>query len=304
MMYRNFTNTNKRDSNMSIKSKDDSSTSKITLAISPEELEKQLKGLSSAEGAFKLELANSDKWFKDIQFYDLSNKQLAEDTGFYKVSFKVIGYNYLSDSKQQGKIGKVIVKKTKTNAVLNITPTQEEYSKCPKELKADISIDDMLFMNEEEFKKLHIKIRGYITDTRRKIHKNIWHKKMNIWKSVAFDYFNPELMVKSNPRGSNKKRELVKFLGDSIKAIKTRISKEVEEDKEKRFSNPKLNHSYLGTEEKHDNKFKLEFKTADGKTEKREVDCLYLRLKNMEKEISKYCDNPEYDITIPQDDIK
>jgi len=281
---------------MSIKDKDDTSTSKIKLAISPKELEKQLGTISDKESDFSLALSESNKWFTGVNFFDLENKQLAENTEFFKVSFKVVGTNYLSDSKQQHKWGKWIVKKTTSGMKLQKPANDKEYLDASNKLKRDLTIANLLELDTQGMKDYPAKIRNYVLETRAKIKKDVWHKKMNIWKSVAFDFHHPDLASNVQKRGSNKKRELRKFLLDTLTSIMTRIDTDVIEDAKKNEDNNRLNHLYLGSKEKHNKEFSVEFKTKTGKIDRKNVSTLYSQFQQLKKQIEKNCDNDAYEL--------
>ena len=278
---------------MSTKNKDDASTSGIKLAISSEELEKQLGTIRDKENDFSLALKDSNTWFKDVEFYDLENEELALIPEFFRISFDVVGTNYLQDAKQQHKIGKIIVVKKTSGLTLDTNPNDQAYNDTPKELRRDISIDNMLFLDADGMVEYPAKIKNYILSTRAKIKKDIWHKKMNVWKAVAWDALNPTLVTPKKKKGSNKKRELKKFLSDSLATIMTRIDTDIAEDDDKHIedNNFKLNHAYLGKKDDHSKGYSFLGKTKEGKPDNKKIDTLYLQFQKLKRECDKHCNN-------------
>jgi len=78
-----------------------STENKITLAISASDLKKQIGSVQDTTNAVRLSLSNSNEWFKGVQFYELDNKDLAENKEFFKISFNAVGHTYLEDKKNE-----------------------------------------------------------------------------------------------------------------------------------------------------------------------------------------------------------
>ena len=210
-----------------------STENKITLAISASDLKKQIGSVQSTTNAVRLSLSNSNEWFTGVQFYELDNKDLAENKEFFKISFDAVGRTYLEDKKNESLYGQYIVVK-KTGGVEARKPINvAEWTDTPLKDKRDITIENMLNLDLKDFKEWPVKIKKHVEDTRKKIKKNVWHKKMNVWKDLAYDYFHEGIEAQKKKRKSNKERPLNVFVKDYATKIDTKISRLKANDIEK-----------------------------------------------------------------------
>ena len=234
-----------------------STENKITLAISASDLKKQIGSVQDSTNAVRLSLSNSNEWFKGVQFYELDNKDLAENKDFFEISFNAVGHTYLEDKKNEHLIGQyIIVKKTggvEARKPLNVS----EWNDTPQKDKRDITIENML--NLKDFKEWPVKIKKHVEDTRKKIKKNVWHKKMNVWKDLAYDYFNEGVEAQKKKRKSNKERPLNIFIKDFSTKLDTKISRLKANDIEKNDGNYYFNHKELDNLKKEISKVAKDF---------------------------------------------
>ena len=266
------------------------------LVISPEDLEKQLSSITDNESSFQLSIENSKDWFEE-SFYSYANKELASNDTFFKLSFRAVGTAYLSKPDNQKIYGKWIVQKSPTGLKLKKPENNQMWNDTHKDMKREITIENLLFLDKEGMVDYPATIKNYILKTQKKIKNNIWCKKMDIWKMIAHDIEHPDTAQKKN-RASNKKRELDKFITDTIIAIQKRIDTDISEMKEK-VENPDhypLNFLFFGTKEKHSKKFQYDIKGKQGKKEKAEMPTLYSQLEEMKKSVGKYSANPDFQL--------
>ena len=242
-----------------------STETKITLAISASDLKKQIGSVQDSTNAVRLSLSNSNEWFTGVQFYELDNKDLAENKEFFKISFNAVGRTYLEDKKNESLYGQYIVVK-KTGGVEARRPLNvAEWTDTPLKDKRDITIENMLNLDLKDFKEWPVKIKKHVEDTRKKIKKNVWHKKMNVWKDLAYDYFHEGIEAQKKKRKSNKERPLNDFVRDFSTTLDTRITRLKNNDKEKNSgldgdNNYYFNHKELDNLKKAVNKVYTEFK--------------------------------------------
>mgnify|MGYP003631376283 CR=1 FL=1 len=205
----------------------------ITLNISKSDLKKQIGNVQGAVNATRLSLSESDEWFKGYQFYELDNKDLAENKDFFEISFSLVCRTYLEDKRNEHLTGQYIVVK-KTGGVEARKPINvSEWNDTSQKDKRDITIENMLNLNLKDFKDYPVKIKKHVEDTRKKMKKNVWHKKMNVWKDLAYDYFKEGEPAKKKKRKSNKERPLNDFVKDFSTNLDTRISRLKANDIEK-----------------------------------------------------------------------
>ena len=215
----------------------------ITLNISKSDLKKQLGNVQDTTNATRLSLSNSNEWFKDVQFYELDNKDLAENKDFFEISFNLVGRTYLEDKKNEHLIGQYIVVKKTGGTQARKPLNKQEWNDTPQKDKRDITVENML--NLKDFKEWPVKIKKHIEDTRKKIKKNVWHKKMNVWKDLAYDYFNEGIEAPKRQRQSNKERPLHIFVKDFSLKLDSKLSRLISNDKEKNDGNYYFNHKEL-----------------------------------------------------------
>ena len=266
------------------------------LVISPEDLEKQLSSITDNESSFQLSIENSKDWFEE-SFYSYANKELASEETFFKLSFRAVGTAYLNKPDNQKIYGKWIVQKSPTGLKLKKPDNEQMWNDTHKDMKRDITMENLLFLDTEGMVNYPATIKNYILKTQKRIKNNVWCKKMDIWKMIAHDIEHPDTAQKKN-RASNKKRELDKFISDTIIAIQKRIDTDISEMKEK-VENPDhypLNFLFFGTKEQHSKKFQYEVKGKQGKKEKAEMPTLYSQLEDMKKSVGKYSANPDFEL--------
>lgn len=266
------------------------------LVISPEDLEKQLSSITDNESSFQLSIENSKDWFEE-SFYSYANKELASEETFFKLSFRAVGTAYLNKPDNHKIYGKWIVQKSPTGLKLKKPDNEQMWNDTHKDMKRDITMENLLFLDKEGMVNYPATIKNYILKTQKRIKNNVWCKKMDIWKMIAHDIEHPDTAQKKN-RASNKKRELDKFISDTIIAIQKRIDTDISEMKEK-VENPDhypLNFLFFGTKEQHSKKFQYEVKGKQGKKEKAEMPTLYSQLEDMKKSVGKYSANPDFEL--------
>ena len=264
------------------------------LVISPDDQKKQLNSITDNESNFQLSIENSKDWFEE-SFYSYANKELASNETFFKLSFRAIGMAYLNKPTNQKIFGKWIVQKSSTGLKLKKCENDQLWKDTHKDMKRDITPENLLFLDKNGMVEYPAMIKNYILKTQKNIKNNVWCKKMDIWKMIAHDIEHPDTAQKKN-RASNKKRELDKFITDTLIAIQKRIDTDILEMREK-VDNPEqypLNFLFFGTKEKHSKKFQYEIKGKQGKKEKAEMPTLYSQLEEMKKSVGKYSANPDY----------
>ena len=217
----------------------------ITLNISKSDLKKQLGSVQDTTQASRLSLSESNEWFKGVQFYELDNKDLAENKDFFEISFNLVGRTYLENKNNENLYGQYIVVKKSGGVEARKPLNVSEWNDTPQKDKRDITIENMLNLNLKDFKDWPVKIKKHVEDTRKKIKKNVWHKKMNVWKDLAYDFFNEGKESQKKKRKSNKEHPLHTFVKDYSTKLDLRISRLKANDKEKNDGNYYFNHKEL-----------------------------------------------------------